>query len=65
MRRLWAKVWGRAQPNENRSRSASSGFSIAIGMFLASILDPKTKIMTEMIDTKKNRDTTEPGKENA
>jgi hypothetical protein len=62
---LWAKAWERARPNANRSRSAASGISIAIGMFLASILDPKTRITTEMIDTKKNRDTTDPGKENA
>jgi hypothetical protein len=34
-------------------------------MFLASILDPKARITTEMIDTKKSRDTTDPGKENA
>lgn len=37
---------------------------IAIGMFIASILDPKTKVTTEMIDRKKNRERKEPGKEN-
>ena len=59
---MCAKAWERARPNANRTRS---GFPIALGMFLASILDAKTKITTEMIDTKKNRDTTQPGRENA
>lgn len=41
------------------------GTLIAIGMFFASILDPKTKILTEMINRKQSRERTEPGKENA
>ncbi len=40
------------------------GFVIAFGMFLSSILDPKTKVQTEMLDRKDSRDKTEPGREN-
>lgn len=38
---------------------------IAIGMFIASIPGPKTKLMIELIDRKQSRDRTEPGKQNA
>lgn len=38
---------------------------IAIGLFFASIFDPKTKILTEMIDKQDSRRRTDPGKENA
>ena len=40
------------------------GFVIAFGMFMSSILDPKTKVQTEMLDRKDSRDTTEAGREN-
>jgi hypothetical protein len=45
-------------------QSKRHGFVIAFGMFLSSILDPKTKVQTEMLDRKDSRDTTEPGREN-
>jgi hypothetical protein len=38
---------------------------IAMGLFFASIFDPKTKILTEMIDKKDISNRTDPGKENA
>jgi hypothetical protein len=38
---------------------------VGIGWFIASLLDPKTKVQTELIDRKYNRERTEPGKENA
>ena len=41
-----------------------NSFVIAFGMFIASILDPKTKVQTEMLDSKDSRDRTEPGREN-
>ena len=45
-------------------RRSPNSFAIAFGMFFASILDPKTKMQTEMLDRKDSRDTTEPGREN-
>ena len=46
-------------------RRKSHEFAIAIGLFFASIFDPKTKILTEMIDKQDSRRRTDPGKENA
>ncbi len=48
-----------------RPEKPVGGYVIAIGMFLASILDPKTKVMTELVDKKQSRERTDPGKENA
>ncbi len=45
-------------------RRRPNSFVIAFGMFIASILDPKTKVQTEMFDFKDGRDRTEPGREN-
>lgn len=46
------------------SKNKRHGFVIALGMFLSSILDPKTKAQTEMLDRKGSREKTEPGREN-
>ena len=45
-------------------RRKPNSFAIAFGMFIASILDPKSKVQTEMLDRKDSRDRTEPGREN-
>jgi hypothetical protein len=47
------------------AKRRGGGSLIAIGMFFASILDPKTRLLTELIDRKQSRERTEPGKENA
>jgi hypothetical protein len=55
----------RSPPESIPPRRKSHDFVIAMGLFFASIFDPKTKILTEMIDKKDINNRADPGKENA
>jgi hypothetical protein len=46
-------------------RNSGGSVLVSIGLFMASLLDPKTKIQTELIDRKQSREHVDPGKENA
>ena len=59
------EVRGGAKPGSLPPRKKSNDFVIVFGLFMASILDPKTKVQTEMQDKKQSRDRVDPGKENA
>jgi hypothetical protein len=57
--------WLQAKPSKRPKRNSSGSVLVGIGLFMASLLDPKTKVQTELIDRKQSRERTEPGKENA
>ncbi len=65
LRTILSKARHGAKPGALPARKKSHDFVIAIGLFMASILDPKTKVQTEMQDKKQSRDRVDPGKENA
>lgn len=57
--------WRVKKPVKRPKRNSGGSVLVGIGLFLASLLDPKTKVQTELIDRRQNRERTEPGKENA
>ena len=56
-------VFGRKRPTPPQRRK-SHDLVIAFGLFMASLLDPKTKVQTEQVDRFKKGERTEPGREN-
>jgi hypothetical protein len=62
---FWSKLRGRNRSGSLPKRTKAKDFVIAFGLFMASILDPKTRVQTEMLDKKQTRDRVDPGKENA
>ncbi len=55
----------KGKPPKRPKRNSGGSVLVGIGLFMASLLDPKTKVQTELIDRKQSRERTEPGKENA